>query len=245
MANHIAHLFIRDPLVVFSETLDQDDQTQFDHFENIQSTNWQTLRFKPPPPGTGMGWRVEFRSMEVQITDFENAAFSIFIVLLSRAILSFGINFYIPISKVDVNMKRAHKRNAAREEKFFFRKNIFNKRSAFNKACNGSGHGTPSRATSRSRHSSNNGAQPVPSPTESSTCASPHGPIEDEYGEFTLQELINGDGKEFPGLLGLVNAYLASLNVDLATKCELDRYLDLIKKRADGMSRPYFWRQGC
>lgn len=36
----------------------------------------------------------------MQITDFENAAFSIFIVLLSRAILSFGLNFYLPISKV-------------------------------------------------------------------------------------------------------------------------------------------------
>lgn len=47
-----------------------------------------------------MGWRVEFRSMEVQMTDFENAAFSIFIVLLSRAILTFGLNFYIPITKV-------------------------------------------------------------------------------------------------------------------------------------------------
>jgi glutamate--cysteine ligase catalytic subunit len=47
-----------------------------------------------------MGWRVEFRSMEVQFTDFENAAFSIFIILLSRAILTFGLNFYIPISKV-------------------------------------------------------------------------------------------------------------------------------------------------
>ena len=38
--------------------------------------------------------------MEVQPTDFENAAYSIFIVLLTRAILSFGLNFYIPISKV-------------------------------------------------------------------------------------------------------------------------------------------------
>lgn len=36
----------------------------------------------------------------MQITDFENAAFSVFIVLLSRAILSFGLTFYIPISKV-------------------------------------------------------------------------------------------------------------------------------------------------
>ena len=68
--------------------------------QNIQSTNWQTLRFKPPPPNSPIGWRVEFRSMEVQLTDFENAAFAVFIVLMSRAILSFNLNFYVPISKV-------------------------------------------------------------------------------------------------------------------------------------------------
>ena len=38
--------------------------------------------------------------MEIQLTDFENAAYAIFIVLLTRAILSYGLNFYIPISKV-------------------------------------------------------------------------------------------------------------------------------------------------
>ena len=100
LANHLAHLFIRDPLVIFSEMVDLDDSSSMDHFENIQSTNWQTMRFKPPPLGGQIGWRVEFRSMEVQVTDFENAAFSIFIVLLTRAILSFGLNFYIPLSKV-------------------------------------------------------------------------------------------------------------------------------------------------
>lgn len=109
-----------------------------DHFENIQSTNWQTMRFKPPPVDSAIGWRVEFRSMEVQLTDFENAAFSVFIVLLTRAILSFNLNFYMPISKVcclglaskvshrltlssrtqvDINMKRAQYRDAARSQK--------------------------------------------------------------------------------------------------------------------------------
>ena len=38
--------------------------------------------------------------MEVQLTDFENAAFAVFIVLLSRAVLHYSLNFYIPISKV-------------------------------------------------------------------------------------------------------------------------------------------------
>ena len=58
------------------------------------------MRFKPPPPKSSIGWRVEFRPLEVQLTDFENAAFVVFVVLLTRAILSFKLNFYIPISKV-------------------------------------------------------------------------------------------------------------------------------------------------
>ena len=58
------------------------------------------MRFKPPPPGDNIGWRVEFRSMEIQLTDFENAAYAVFIVLLTRVILSYGLNFYIPIAKV-------------------------------------------------------------------------------------------------------------------------------------------------
>jgi hypothetical protein len=85
------------------------------------------MRFKPPPPNSNIGWRVEFRSMEIQITDFENTAFAILIVLLTRAILSFGLNFYIPISKVDENMKKAHRRGAVLNEKFYFRKNVFTK----------------------------------------------------------------------------------------------------------------------
>lgn len=86
------------------------------------------MRFKPPPPNSNIGWRVEFRSMEVQLSDFENAAYSVFIVLLTRVILSFGLNFYIPISKVDANMQTAHKRDAVLNDKFYFRKNVFGTR---------------------------------------------------------------------------------------------------------------------
>ncbi|KAJ9066034.1 glutamate--cysteine ligase [Entomophthora muscae] len=78
LAKHVSHLFIRDPLVIFEELLEQDDGVSSDHFENIQSTNWQTLRFKPPPPGSQIGWRVEFRSMEAQITDFEKCGICYF-----------------------------------------------------------------------------------------------------------------------------------------------------------------------
>jgi len=41
LAQHIAHLFIRDPLVVFDGAVEEvDDRTQTEHFESIQSTNW-------------------------------------------------------------------------------------------------------------------------------------------------------------------------------------------------------------
>lgn len=57
-----------------------------------------------------------------QFTDFENAAFSVFAALINRVVLFFDLNMYIPLSKVDENMHRAHQRNAAVEQKFFFRK---------------------------------------------------------------------------------------------------------------------------
>lgn len=56
---------------------------------------------------------------------------------------------------------------------------------------------------------------------------------------MTLDEIINGRGDSFPGLMGVVNAYLNSLNVDVGTKCELRRYLDLIKLRAKGEWRAF------
>ncbi len=47
---------------LFSEKIHQDDKKETDHFENIQSTNWQTMRFKVFFPslisefGIGISW---------------------------------------------------------------------------------------------------------------------------------------------------------------------------------------------
>ncbi|KAF2278785.1 glutamate-cysteine ligase [Westerdykella ornata] len=210
LATHFAHLFIRDPIVVFSEDLKELDLTKADHFENLQSTNWQHMRFKPPPPGSDMGWRVEFRPMEIQITDFENAAFSIFIVLITRAILSYDLNFYIPITRVSENMETAHKRDAVNTEKFYFRKDPFQVRSVEGGAVSGN-------------------SRPATPPLL---------PVEEEYTLMTINEIINGqpdkDGNGFPGLIPLVENYLDSMNVDVETRCALARYLELIRRRADG-----------
>lgn len=41
LSQHVAHLFIRDPLVVFDGAVEEvDDTKQTEHFESIQSTNW-------------------------------------------------------------------------------------------------------------------------------------------------------------------------------------------------------------
>ncbi|KAG7107207.1 Glutamate--cysteine ligase like protein [Verticillium longisporum] len=224
LATHFAHLFIRDPIVIFQEDLEELDLNKTDHFENLQSTNWQHMRFKPPPADNSIGWRVEFRPMEIQVTDFENAAFSVFMVLVTRAILSFDLNFYIPITRVDENMERAHAVDAVLKERFYFRRNPFPARRA--RGLNGEGE-TSSRPGSRpgSRAPSRAPSRP----------ATPVGAVEDEYTEMTVDEIINGchdDG--FPGLIPIVESYLDSVNVDVQTRCELDTYLRLISQRASG-----------
>ena len=261
LADHLAHLFIRDPLVIFSEMVDQDDETSTDHFENLQSTNWQTMRFKPPPPGGRIGWRVEFRSMEVQITDFENAAFSVFIVLLTRAILSFGLNFYMPLTKVDQNMARAHKRDAVNAQKFWFRKEVYRTRNRHasrqasrevsrcsslenlqggtNGAINGRGlNGGGLNGGGLNGGGLNggglNGGGLNGRVSPQSISSSSDGGLEEEHAEFTMDELMNGKGDEFPGLVGLVHNYLDSLNIDVETRCEMGLYLELVSQRASG-----------
>lgn len=221
LATHFAHLFIRDPLVIFAEDLEELHLNKADHFENLQSTNWQHMRFKPPPPDKDdVGWRVEFRSMEIQMTDFENAAFSIFIVLVTRAILSFDLNFYIPIQRTTENMETAHARNAVLDRKFYFRKDPFPRRVP--KQQQQSSHGSEFSSGASSAVNT-----PPPSP--------PLGPVELEYDLMTLSDIVNGsaDGS-FPGLIPLVESYLDSVNVDVETRCSLAIYLDLIRKRADG-----------
>ena len=55
------------------------------------------------------------------MTDFGNAALTVFVALMTRVILTYNLDFAIPISQVNENMNRAHHRDSARQEKFYFR----------------------------------------------------------------------------------------------------------------------------
>jgi glutamate--cysteine ligase catalytic subunit len=204
MAQHIAHLFIRDPIILFKERLqiaENNDAQRLqgsllpepepDNFENIQSTNWQTMRFKPPPfnqdeveSQNRIGWRVEFRPIEVQFTEFENAAFVSFVILLSKAIKHFNLNFLIPISKVDVNMQRAQQINACLNDHFFFRTNC----------------------------------------TTQDDCM---------VQEMSIDQIVNGS-EQFKGLVSYVNDYIELIGFEHEVKQKLEKYLSLIEKRANG-----------
>ncbi|KNC52334.1 glutamate-cysteine ligase catalytic subunit [Thecamonas trahens ATCC 50062] len=122
LARHVAALFARDPLVLLSGLIEEvSDATSTLHFECLASTNWGSVRLKPPPPDSNIGWRVELRSMETGITDFENAAFAVFTILLTRALLSFNASITIPISLVDDNFDVAQRRDAVLNEAFHWR----------------------------------------------------------------------------------------------------------------------------
>jgi len=221
LAMHVASLFNRDPLVVFEGSVSEvDDDESTEHFDSLQSTNWNSMRWKPPPRGSDTGWRVEFRTMENQLTDFENAAFSTFLVLLSRAILTFDLLFYLPISAVDENFQRARERDAVLNQKFHWRKHL-----------------APPEAEE---------VEEAPKTGEywwksilcsavntDATASKPTDPI-NEMEEMTLAEIMGGKGDYFPGLVPLCHAYLESVPMDAATRRRLVLYLELVQLRADG-----------
>ena len=220
LANHIAHLFIRDPLVIFEGKVDLDDDKSTDHFENIQSTNWQSVRWKPPPPESDIGWRVEFRTMEAQLTAYENAAFTVAIGLISRVILFFDLNLYMPMSKVNENMETAHSRMAASQGRFFFRTNVV----PLSEEC---------------------GSTPDASGGESKSAAS--GNINQDtqanrIEAMSIYEILMGrvddsklGGRQyFPGLVPLIHAYLDIIDCDSETRRVVDDYIEFICSRASG-----------
>lgn len=236
LARHMAHLFIRDPLVIYEDKVHQDNDTSTDHFENIQSTNWNTVRFKPPPKNTDIGWRTEFRSMEVGLTDFENAAFSVFIVILSRVILAFNLNFYVPMSTVDENMEAAHDRDAVKRRSFSFRRNVFTSSEASSFLCECGHIHNASLVGGQSEYND------IDRFCSKSDCDGSDSDCE-PYEYMSLDEIFNGvpmsanghhAGFLFPGLIPLMRGYLDALEIDATTRARLLLYLDFVSDRASG-----------
>ncbi|VDL85465.1 unnamed protein product [Schistocephalus solidus] len=245
MSRHIAHLFIRDPISLFAEKVQPSSEDDTDHFENIQSTNWQSMRFKPPPANSDIGWRVEFRPMELQLTNFENAAFATFIVLLTRTILSLKLNFLIPISKVEANMKNAVKRDAVTQGRFYFRKGDLITTVASplttTDVCrtwqrNRSPNLQKGNSNARNQHADPEGTNHrhcFDSSVGIQRCQLGKIRPRDSYTMLSINEIINGCDS-FPGLIPLIRHYMVMTEVDPNTAFSIHQYLTLIGKRASG-----------
>merc|ERR1712045_230999 len=151
--------------------------------------------------GPHIGWRTEFRSMEIQLTDFENAAFTVFIVMLTRVILAFDLNLYIPLSRVDANMQRAHSRGAATMGKFFFRRHMapleegddgygVQYSSMFSRVTNNlSGLNTPGNSSFDEYDSNSDVSQ-----HRRQAPVAPGSDEENSYEEMTMKEIMTGKG---------------------------------------------------
>lgn len=202
---YMAHLFIRDPLVIFDDAIENvDDRTETDHFDNIQSTNWRSVRWKLPSSSikdlneqitdSTPGWRVELRTLETQLTDYENTAFLIFTVLFSRAIMAKKLNFYIPMSCLEENFVRAQSTNAALKSKFWMN----------SKSCASLGTAPPADNLI-------------------------------SLEEMSLDEIFNGRNDGYCGMIPLVLDYVDSLVGSASpTKERIANYLKLLSRRASG-----------
>ena len=126
MLTYIGYMFVWYIYVTYPEIADLCDPTQdVDCYEAIEANHMCDVRFRVPKSfESDAGWLVEFRSMEMQPTDEENIAFLMFLRLMSEIIQDDQINMYVPISKVDENMERAMKIDAATKVKFWWRKNL-------------------------------------------------------------------------------------------------------------------------
>lgn len=67
------------------------------------------------------------------------------------------------------------------------------------------------------------------------------GDANDVSSLMDINTIINGgtaeDGTEFPGLIPLINSYMATIeDADVDTRCTISQYLKLLSDRASGMS---------
>jgi glutamate--cysteine ligase catalytic subunit len=185
----------------------------------------------------------------VQLTDFENAAFALLTVLMTRCMLAMGYNFYIPMSLVEENMRRAEMADAVRTQKFWVRKETFTPSKAAATTDEAPAATTASAATA----SSVTTVEAVKASASFSTDKDRSLLIprkEDITSvELTLDEFINGQkptaideaaGRRleeldlFPGLIPAIYGYLQALGCDVLTIGRLKPYLTLLQRRASG-----------
>jgi glutamate--cysteine ligase catalytic subunit len=181
------------------------------------------MRFKPPPSkDSKIGWRVEFRTMDIQLTDFENAALIVLLGMIVNIINNFDVDFVMPISKIDENIARAHKVDGLLKEKFWFKTNIVPSEGSYRKAD------LKENDYLRSHNLS--------SDTESS---SSHDSAEiqqsDSFHELYVHEILTGKPEiGFKGIYPLIEEFMADKGYKKDEVCQVRTYMQFLLERATG-----------
>jgi glutamate--cysteine ligase catalytic subunit len=214
LAYHVAALFVRDPIVCYdNDFVEGEDLTSVTNFEGMNSSNWGSMRFKPPPShDSNIGWRVEFRTPDIQITDFENSALTMLIVMIQNLINNFDVDFIMPITEIDQNMSKAYLRDAVLEQKFRVKTSILphGKESAYQK----------NELQENNFHKSK---------TEEVK------QVEETYDDLYLHEILAGKPETgYVGLLPLMYEFMKVKNFSMDQVNEIRMYLDFLLARAKG-----------
>ncbi|KAJ1731681.1 glutamate--cysteine ligase [Coemansia biformis] len=231
LALHVARLFVRDIHFASERVLSKGSKKDRDshrsdsqeHFKRFVGCNRQNVCLYPPNTSAGSGWEVGFMSLEVQLTDAENAAFITFILLLSRVIISYRLNLYLPISLMDQNSSRAQRVNAVRDQLFYFRRDVFGGRDG---KSNGSGRISRRGNASTARHAVHHA---------NGSSSNTNQPENAEYVELTIDEILNGSKTcGVTGILNIIYAYLPTMRLEYEVEQALRRQLQLVRRRASG-----------
>ena len=209
LSEYFALLFTRDPMNVFDD-LEVDDAKSMKHFWLFQQGNWPDVRFKTPLGiNIDMGWRVELRTMELQLTNIENAAFGVFYALLVNIITHFDVNFMLPISTVAQNTRRAEGIDAVLESKFTFRKNILGDVDNYH-----------TNLLTSSNFQVNNEIE---------------GSQMGELAEMSISQILEGDETlNYKGIIPLMQEFMTLKGYSMSQIEEINKYLDILRGRASG-----------
>ncbi|KAF7590339.1 hypothetical protein BBP40_002942 [Aspergillus hancockii] len=216
MASYFSNLLWNEPMWLNQDDLDFTSPDSDHIFHKFQHGFWKHVHLKMPEADTGAGWRIEFRPMEVQFKDSENAAFAVFMFLLSRAIVTYRLNFYIPIELVTDSMERAQQLDAVTKEHVWFRRRDWG----------------PSELNYIPVVPMNGHTRPRS--------------IDNTYGLMTIDEIINGEHStspsRFPGLVAIARSYLLERELLPNEEAKLVQYLNLVSCRARGtLPTPARW----
>ena len=151
--------------------------------------------------------------MDIQLTDFENTCLIVALGLIVNVINHFDVDFIMPVSLVDENMKRAHMRDAILNQKFWFKTNSI-------KQSIGAESDIQTILEEHDYKKSNESDKKADPPT---------------YEELYIHEILCGKASSsFAGLLPLIRHFMSCQGYDNQHVEHIEHILEFLTARALG-----------